>query len=127
MLTRQDVVAAVGSPVVRVYRMPTMLVPEKETICDYQTKTRYGTVVVYSSRSGGLPADLAERHLRKVREEGIPVEGIGDEAYLSHPDSITVLIGPDYFSVGTQFVHEGADSIVKTLARVAAQRILPNQ
>jgi hypothetical protein len=61
LLTRQEVADAVGSPVVRVSRVESRLVPEKKTICDYATGSPFGTVVVYSSRAGGVPTDMAER------------------------------------------------------------------
>jgi hypothetical protein len=42
---------------------------------------------------------------------------------LSYPNGITVLIGPDYFTVGTQYVHDGADLVVRSLARSVVRRL----
>jgi hypothetical protein len=110
---------------VSVNLVPTMLAPNKETICDYRTEGPFGTVIVYSSAAGGIPESYLRRSVRTARE-GLTVDGIGDEAYFRPPNSITVFLGDEYFTIETQrwgVRAEQAERIVKGLARVAVDHV----
>jgi hypothetical protein len=122
LLSDQDVEATMGAPVIRSEPVPPeqMIVPGA-SICDYQTRGPYGTVVV-AVEPEEMEGFVTVRDRDPRNNESI--DNLGDEAFASGRVSVWVRVDEGYFVVGVQR-NPGASAVgdLQRLAEVALESL----
>jgi hypothetical protein len=136
ILTAAQVSSVTGLEIPAVQRLPDIMKvvraqedqrePGPGIICSYETRSDLGAITIVvptrAERGGATYWEARSRYFKTFPGSARAVAGLGTDAWLGGGNSLTVLVGDEYFALSTQLHQPRSRAVLIDIARAVLER-----